>query len=81
MNLFLPYTCPQLKAKGSGSQDDFYVRVSGVMEASSFNVKVVGWEPLVEPWRPEVKAWLKEDNHSGRMTVNVEIVCSEVRCL
>ena len=69
----------QLKAEGSGFKEDFSLEMSAAVEAASFNVKVAGWEPLVEPWRPQLKATLKEDL-VGRTIISADLSCSQVRC-
>lgn len=69
----------QLKAKGSGFEQDFSIELSGAMQASCFNVRVVRWEPLCEPWRPVLTASLGQD-FKGTRIVRVNLACEEV-CL
>lgn len=70
------HTCPQLKAEGSGFTSDFRVEVSGDFRASSYNVGVVCWEPLVEPWRPHLRGSLAQID--GKTSLKVELKCEQV---
>lgn len=68
----------QLKAQGSGFSEDFSLEVSATMQASFFNVRVVRWEPLCEPWRPSLTASAGQDL-KGRRAVQIRLACEEVR--
>ena len=73
----LSFSSRTLKAEGSGFQEDYSVKVLGVMEAAFFNVKVVRWEPLCEPWQPVLTAAVGMD-FKGRRTIQVKLACNEV---
>lgn len=57
---------------------DLRVEVSGQFQASSYNVGVVCWEPLVEPWSPTLTASLRQAPN-GTISVRVDIECDQVR--
>lgn len=67
----------QFKVDGSGFKQDFSLEVSGTVGVSFFNMEVVRWEPVVEPWKPLLKASLRQD-FKGRMAVRVEVSCRQV---
>ncbi|CAM9617791.1 unnamed protein product, partial [Ectocarpus fasciculatus] len=73
----LSFSSRELKAEGSGFREDFSVELGGVVEASFFNVRVVRWEPLCEPWQPVLTAAVGMD-FQGRQTVQIKLACEEV---
>ena len=73
----LSFSSRALKAEGSGSKEDCSVRFSGVVGADFFNVNVVRWEPLCEPWQPVLTAAVGIDS-TGRRTAQVTLACDEV---
>ncbi|CAM9891514.1 unnamed protein product, partial [Hapterophycus canaliculatus] len=73
----LSFSTRALKAEGSGFKEDYAVEVSGVMEVAFFNVRIVRWEPLCEPWRPVLSAVVGMD-FKGRHTIQVKLACQEV---
>eukprot|EP00903_Cladosiphon_okamuranus_P017946 g16513.t1 len=73
----LSFSSRGLKAEGSGFKEDYSVEVSGVMEAAYFNMRVVRWEPLCEPWQPVLTAVVGV-NFKGRRTIQIKLACEEV---
>ncbi len=73
----LSFSSRGLKAEGSGFKEDYSVKVTGAVDAAFFNVKVVRWEPLCEPWQPVLTAAVGM-NFKGRRTIQIKLACSEV---
>ena len=74
----LRFSSRGFKAEGRGFKEDYSMEVSGTsMEVEFFNVKVVRWEPLTEPWRPVLTAAVGLDA-MGRTTVQVKLACEDL---
>lgn len=68
----------QFRTEGNGSSEDFSMELSGVIEMSFFNMKVMRWEPVLEPWQPVVKASLGVGIR-GQTTARIMLACDQVR--
>ncbi|CAM9838681.1 unnamed protein product, partial [Ectocarpus fasciculatus] len=73
----LSFSSRELKAEGNGFKEEYHLNVSGTTEVGFFNVKVVRWEPLCEPWQPVLTATVGAD-FEGRRTVQVNLSCEKV---
>ncbi|CAM9605202.1 unnamed protein product, partial [Scytosiphon promiscuus] len=73
----LSFTSRAFKGEGSGVKEDFSLRVSGSTEVGFFNVKVVRWEPLCEPWQPVLTMAVGLDA-KGRRTIKIKLTCKEI---
>ncbi|CAM9455743.1 unnamed protein product [Ectocarpus sp. 4 AP-2014] len=73
----LSFSSRELKAEGNGFKEEYHLNVSGTAEVGFFNVKVVRWEPLCEPWQPVLTATVGAD-FQGRRTVQANLSCEKV---
>ncbi|CAN0400673.1 unnamed protein product, partial [Hapterophycus canaliculatus] len=73
----LSFSSRAFKAEGSGVKEDFSLQVCGSTEVGFFNVKVVRWEPLCEPWQPVLTVVVGLDV-KGRRTIEIKLACEEV---
>ncbi|CAM9746353.1 unnamed protein product, partial [Discosporangium mesarthrocarpum] len=80
----LRFSTEMVKVDGSGFLQDLSIVASARVESSFFNIKVVRWEPLIEPWVLRVKLSSEEAKESKgvrRMTLKVSSNQVLVFCL